>query len=78
MTYEFVSMERHVTGRRLLTLRAKPGPVEKWFGAKEEERQYIGDHTVWWTYPEHRRCSVTMGSMLSEVYEREMCLMAER
>lgn len=56
--------------KTVLKLKSHPGPVRRFFGAKSEEVEFIGDSTVWYRLPNWERCSTSFESMLSTFVAR--------
>ena len=68
----FESMEWEPATRDwIITFRKEPGWFGRKFGATTRRLQYIGDCTVWYTFPDFHRCGILTESWLSDIWERE-------
>lgn len=72
MTYFFVIMERSADRfNEIITLHARPNWLARLFGAKEVPIQFVGNGTVWHTFPRFRRCRTSMERTLGNIWSRE-------
>lgn len=65
MKYQFVSFRRVKGMQKVITLKANPGRIARFFGATAEFKEFVGDGTVWHTYPGFKRCHTGTEWMLS-------------
>ena len=54
----------------LLTFETEPCWLFRLFGAKSKEVQYAGDCTVWYVYPDFRRCDTLMDARLCAEWKK--------
>lgn len=56
------------SGHVLLTYETKPWRWLRFFGIKPKIKQYIGECTVWYNYPEFKRCAIWDEVWLADVW----------